>query len=136
MDGYYYPYNHKAPIPSQIRDSFQTSLNNLHTSYLDSYVLYNPLHMVEPSTPLRDPGSLWDDAAVREKVYMAWKELCKLQDEGAVRSIGVSNCYDVDVLKALVEERKVEVVQNMWCARSGWDEEVVAYCRENGIMYQ
>lgn len=85
---------------------------------------------------LRKPSSLWDDDAVRRKIYTAWKELGALRDEGTVRAIGVSNCYNVDVLKALVEERKVDVVQNVWSGLTGWDKEVVAYCRENGIMYQ
>ena len=70
---------------------------------------------------------------------MAWKELCRIRDEGVVRAIGLSNTYDVDVVRKLStgeEGRGVEVVQNRWYERNGWDKDVAGYCRENGIMYQ
>ena len=70
---------------------------------------------------------------------MAWKELCRIRDEGVVRAIGLSNTYDVDVVRKLStgeEGRGVEVVQNRWYERSWWDKDVAGYCRENGIMYQ
>ena len=56
-----------------------------------------------------------------------------------VRAIGLSNTYDVDVVRKLStgeEGRGVEVVQNRWYERNGWDKDVAGYCRENGIMYQ
>lgn len=58
------------------------------------------------------------------------------QDEGTVRAIGISNVYDVGVLKALEKERKVQIVQNRWYEGNAWDKEVWAYCKENGIIYQ
>jgi len=59
-----------------------------------------------------------------------------MQDEGVVRAIGVSNVYDVGVLKELDRERKVQIVQNRWYEGNDWDREVWAYCKENGIVYQ
>lgn len=59
-----------------------------------------------------------------------------LQDEGKVHKIGISNAYDVTLLKALGTERPVQVVQNRWFERNKWDKDVCSYCRENNIQYQ
>lgn len=62
-----------------------------------------------------------------------------LQDEGKVRStIGISNVYDVSILKTLEREtgRKVQVVQNRWYEGNKWDREVCKYCIDNGVDYQ
>lgn len=93
------------------------SLANLHTTYLDSYLLHSPLPTLK-------------------QTMEAWKTLMELQDEGKIRLIGVSNAYDVRVLAAIHEARKVQVVQNRWYEGNGWDQDVVNYCKESGIMYQ
>lgn len=93
------------------------SLATLGTDYFDSYLLYAPM----PTMP---------------KTLEAWRALMRLQDDGKVRMIGVSNTYDVDILQELSKKRKVEVVQNRWCKKNGWDKDVLDYCRESGIMYQ
>src|SRR5262245_15153046 len=36
------PYDVKASITTQVQQSFQSSLDHLHTDYLDSYVLHGP----------------------------------------------------------------------------------------------
>jgi diketogulonate reductase-like aldo/keto reductase len=66
----------------------------------------------------------------------AWHVLIALQDEGKVRKIGLSNVYDVGLLKALEAERQVQVVQNRWYEGNNWDRDVCKYCREKGIQYQ
>ncbi|CAA7260657.1 unnamed protein product [Cyclocybe aegerita] len=111
------PYNPSDSIPNQILASIQKSLSNLHTTYLDSYLLHSPLPTIE-------------------QTLEAWTTLRQLQDEGKVRLIGVSNTYDVRVLAALQKMRKVQVVQNRWYEGNEWDQAVARYCRENGIMYQ
>ncbi|PPR04370.1 hypothetical protein CVT26_004208 [Gymnopilus dilepis] len=111
------PYNPSDPISTQIQSSFQKSLSNLHTTYLDSYLLHSPL-------------------ATIEQTLEAWHALMQLQDEGKVRLIGVSNTYDVRVLEALSKARKVQVVQNRWYEGNDWDQKVFNYCKESGTMYQ
>ncbi|KAF9050186.1 NADP-dependent oxidoreductase domain-containing protein [Panaeolus papilionaceus] len=111
------PYNPSDPISTQILTSHQTSLSNLHTTYIDSYLLHSPLPTIE-------------------QTLEAWHTLMKLQDEGKVRMIGVSNTYDVRILAALQKARKVQVVQNRWYEGNGWDHAVLNYCREHDIMYQ
>lgn len=60
------------------------------------------------------------------------------QDEGRVRVIGLSNTYDPTLLARLGEDsgRAVQVVQNRWYERNGWDREGVEWCRANGAQYQ
>jgi diketogulonate reductase-like aldo/keto reductase len=60
----------------------------------------------------------------------------KLQDEGKVRMIGMSNTYDVKILVALQKARKVQVVQNRWYEGNKWDKQVFNYCHQHEIMYQ
>lgn len=97
----------------------QTSLRNLRTPYLDSLLLHSPLP--RPA----------DTVA-------AWRALIALQDAGTVRTIGVSNTYDVRVLERLAHEtgRAVQVVQNRWFEGNAWDREVARYCRGRNIQYQ
>lgn len=66
----------------------------------------------------------------------AWRALIAAQDAGTVRKIGVSNVYDVRVLTALGELRKVQVVQNRWYEGNMWDPDVWRYCKDQGIEYQ
>jgi len=59
-----------------------------------------------------------------------------LSGRGQVRKIGLSNVYDVGLLKALEAERQVQVVQKTGGTREYWDRDVCKYCREKGIPYQ
>jgi len=101
----------------QVKSSFQKSLTNLQTTYLDSYILHTPLNTLELTLE-------------------AWRVLIALQDEGKIRKIGLSNVYDVGLLRALDAEKRVQVVQNRWHERNNWDRDVCGYCRENEIEYQ
>ncbi|KAL5484967.1 hypothetical protein ACEPAI_7609 [Sanghuangporus weigelae] len=111
------PYDPSLSISEQVRASFQTSLRNLHTSYLDSYILHSPL-------PTRDD------------TLAAWNVLNSLKEQGKVHMIGVSNAYQVSIIELLDAEHKVEVVQNRWYQENDWDKDVVKYCKEHGVMYQ
>jgi len=113
------PYDPSSTVEEQVRSSFATSLRQLHTTYLDSYILHSPL----------------DTYA---KTLEAWRVLVGFQDEGRVRAIGLSNAYDPTFLARLGEDsgRAVQVVQNRWYERNGWDRQVVEWCRTNGAQYQ
>ncbi|KAG7446675.1 Aldo/keto reductase [Guyanagaster necrorhizus] len=111
------PYDPSATVPEQVRTSFEKSLANLRTAYIDSYILHSPLRTIH-------------------QTLEAWRVLIKLQDEGKVRMIGVSNAYDVGILRALGQERQVQVVQNRWYEGNAWDQDVVRYCKTNGVVYQ
>ncbi|KAF8512779.1 NADP-dependent oxidoreductase domain-containing protein, partial [Gautieria morchelliformis] len=111
------PYDPSSSVRAQVLASFQVSLRNLHTTYLDSLILHSPLETIG-------------------QTLEAWRTLMQLQDEGKVRMIGVSNTYDVQILNSLCELRKVQVVQNRWYEGNDWDKQVCAYCLVHGIQYQ
>lgn len=111
------PYNAKDAVKDQIAASLRVSLRNLRTCYIDSYLLHSPLKTVQATLE-------------------AWRALMAAQDAGSVRKIGVSNVYDVRILAALGELRKVQVVQNRWYEGNMWDPDVWKYCKNHGIEYQ
>lgn len=90
---------------------------NLHTTYIDSYLLHSHFPTIE-------------------ETLEAWRTLMKLQDEGKVRMIGMSNTYDVKIIAALQKLRKVQVVQNAWYEGNKWDKQVFNYCQQHEIIYQ
>jgi len=106
-------------VTEQVQASVQVSLKNLRTTYIDSYLLHSPLN------------TMW-------RTLEAWEVLKRLQDDGVVRLIGVSNTYDVETLKTLETQggRKPNVVQNRWYEGNGFDKAVVRYCKENSIYYE
>jgi diketogulonate reductase-like aldo/keto reductase len=62
----------------------------------------------------------------------------EIHDRGGARSLGISNTYDIRVLRQLFSEARVKptVLQNRFYADSGYDEEIRQFCAENGIAYQ
>jgi diketogulonate reductase-like aldo/keto reductase len=113
------PYDPRASLADQVVQSFDVSLANLKTHYVDSLVLHSPYP--------RD-----------EQTVEAWRALEELVDRGSVRQLGISNCYSLDVLRALYGASRIKpaVVQNRFYAETGYDRELRAFCREQGIVYQ
>jgi diketogulonate reductase-like aldo/keto reductase len=115
------PYDVKADLTTQVRQSFDSSLAHLQTDYLDSYVLHGPQY-------LRGLGAEdWEVWAAMEQLYESKK----------VRMIGVSN-VSADQLTLLCEkaQHKPMVVQNRCYAAFGWDQDVRAICRTHHLVYQ
>jgi diketogulonate reductase-like aldo/keto reductase len=115
------PYDARAPVGEQVRQSFASSLEHLHTNWIDSYVLHGP--SVARGLAPEDVG--------------AWEAMEQLHDEGGVRALGVSNVTR-EQLEILLGRARVtpSAVQNRCYASRGWDAEVRAICRERGISYQ
>ncbi|MBK8814641.1 MAG: aldo/keto reductase [Methylococcaceae bacterium] len=113
------PYDPNAPLEVQVAQSFQTSLENLQTDYLDGLILHSPLS---------DP----------EKTYQVWQAMEYLVRNGGVKQIGISNCYDFATFENLYRfaEIKPAVIQNRFYANSGYDRRIRNFCREHGIIYQ
>ena len=59
-------------------------------------------------------------------------------DKKEVGQLGISNCYDLDVLKYLFNNAKVKpsIVQNRFYAQSDYDKEIRSFCNENHITYE
>jgi diketogulonate reductase-like aldo/keto reductase len=115
------PYDPKADPATQVRQSFASSLEHLHTDYLDSYVLHGP------SARRGLPAEDWAVWGAMEELHRAKK----------ARVLGVSN-VSAEQLDLLCAKASVKpgMVQNRCYAVMGWDRDVRAICRDQGIVYQ
>jgi len=115
------PYNRQAPLADQVRESFESSLGNLRTDYLDSYLLHGPYSY---------PGLSEDD-------WEVWSAIEQIYRSGRTRSIGISN-VNAYQLAMLIEKADIKpmTVQNRCFANRGWDRQIRELCRAHGIMYQ
>ena len=113
------PYDHRAPIEDQVKQSLKVSLKNLHTEYLDSLVMHSPLDTVE-------------------KTMEAWRVMESFVDEGKVLRLGISNCYDYNFFTAIYNQARIKpsVLQNRFYAESNFDTELRKFCKEHSIWYQ
>lgn len=113
------PYNPNEPLDVQVAQSFEASKRNLGTPYLDALVLHSPLFPY---------ANLW----------MVWKAMEKIYEQGGTRALGISNCYDLELLKRLYHDAEVKpsVVQNRFYKESGYDTHLRQWCQDMGIVYQ
>lgn len=113
------PYNPSASIAEQVRQSFQASLKNLNTNYLDALLLHSPL-------------------PYHEQTMEAWRVLEELNKEGVVHKIGISNCYELNELKLIFDEASVKpsLLQNRFYAQTDYDKVLRRWCDEKNIRYQ
>jgi diketogulonate reductase-like aldo/keto reductase len=115
------PYDLKANLTTQVKQSFDSSLAHLHTNYLDSYVLHGP----------------YSRHGLSAADWEVWAAIEGLYDSKKTRLIGISNVSAGQL--ALLCERaahKPMVVQNRCYAALGWDRDVREICRAHGIVYQ
>jgi diketogulonate reductase-like aldo/keto reductase len=68
------PYNIDDTLENQILQSFNTSLKNLNTNYIDSYLLHSPFSNIESN-------------------LIAWKVLENLVNKGLIKYIGNYNIF-------------------------------------------
>jgi diketogulonate reductase-like aldo/keto reductase len=115
------PYDPDAPIPTQVEQSFASSLEHLGTEVIDSYVLHGPTQQA---------GLVRAD---RE----AWRAMEALHDSGRVRLLGVSN-VSLEQVQRLCQQARIKpsFVQNRCYAVRGWDRDVRQFCAAHGLVYQ
>ncbi|MBF0213327.1 MAG: aldo/keto reductase [Magnetococcales bacterium] len=113
------PYDPEATIGEQVRQSFHASLTNLQTSYLDALLLHSPM-------------------PTAAQTLEVWQVMEQLVQQGGVRQLGISNCYDLRQLRQLTDSATIKpaVVQNRFYAETRYDREIRAFCREHGMVYQ
>lgn len=113
------PYAADAGIAEQVLQSFAVSLQNLNADYLDTLILHSPL--ANPRLTLT-----------------AWRAMEQIFREGGACRLGISNYYELDLLKKLYSEAtiKPQVLQNRFYPSSGYDVELRQWCREHHITYQ
>lgn len=113
------PYDPKATLPDQIKQSCKMSLKNLAVSSLDCLVLHSPLvNFVH--------------------TRQVWQAMERLVHSGLVTQLGISNCYDFSLFENLYQaaELKPAVLQNRFYADTGYDRELRQFCLEHRIVYQ
>jgi diketogulonate reductase-like aldo/keto reductase len=115
------PYDPSADLTTQVRQSFESSLTHLGTSYLDSYVLHAPFQR----------------RGLSDADWEVWSAIEDLYQAGKTRMIGISNVAAAQ-LTELCENAKHKpmVVQNRCFAALGWDRQVREICQARGIIYQ
>jgi diketogulonate reductase-like aldo/keto reductase len=115
------PYALDDPIAKQVRDSFNNTLANLATTYLDAYLLHAPF----------SPNILSDEDLT------SWQAIALLKHNGQVRKIGVSNIIASQLVQLLgTSDTRPDIVQNFSLTQTAWDHEVRVICAANGIQYQ
>jgi len=113
------PFDATAELEQQVEQSFQKSLENLQTTYLDALILHSPMRDMD------DTIRVWH---VFESFY----------DAGKVRKLGISNIYSLDKLKELWNAATIKpsIVQNRFYEKSNFDVDLRQFCTEKGITYQ
>ena len=96
-----------------IRRELEGSLKRLQTDYIDLY----QIHWPDFDTPIEE----------------SWGEMARLQREGKVRHIGVSN-FGVDLLKHCRQIAPVQSLQPIYnMLERDIEQEILPFCRTNGI---
>lgn len=118
------PYN---TSPKEVRASVEESLRRMRTDYFDMMLIH---HAVPGKTDLKGEGLDMDV----ERVCMIWDTLSQLMYEGKLRGIGVSN-FNVEHLRLLMKNcREIPMINQIRCNPAGQNNEVIEFCKENGIL--
>lgn len=115
------PYDPNESLTTQVKQSFASSLEHLHTDYLDSYLLHGPYNY----------PSLGDED------FEVWQAIEDLYNLGSAKAIGISN-VNYGQLETLIQESKIKpmMVQNRCYAQTNWDKKVRELCKTHNIHYQ
>ena len=105
--------------------TFQESLDRLQQDYVDLLLIHwpNPIHV-------RD-----NDAWVTRNAEV-WRAMEDLYQAGKVKSIGVSNFRQHHLDKLLETAKVVPMVNQIKLAPGLEEKELVAYCREKGMLLE
>jgi len=113
------PYNQNDDVVVALEKSFETSLKNLRTDYIDSYLIHSPF----------GPG---------EDFVRVYQKMEEYVNKGLIGQIGISNCYEMPLLEFIYDNAKIKpkVVQNRFYKDSSYDQEIRNYCNLKEITYQ
>lgn len=100
------------------RKSFEKSLQDLQTDYVDLLLIH------------------WPDVHNFDRTVETWRALVKLQEGGLCRSIGVSN-FTISLIKDLMGRIEVvPAVNQVEFHTFLYQKELLAFCRENQILIE
>ncbi len=119
QDPNHVPYNKHSALELQVAESFEVSKRNLQTDYVDCFILHSP--MTKHTLTMK-----------------AWRAMESIHKLGGARQLGISNCYDINVFKALYTDAGVKpvVLQNRFYRDTGYDADLRQWCAEHGVIYE
>lgn len=119
QDPFNIPYNKKAPLSDQVAQSFEVSKKNLGVNYVDGLILHSPLENIDQS-------------------MIAWQAMEQIHKQGETKQIGISNCYDLKILKQLFETATIKptILQNRFYQDTDYDNKIREWCQQRKIIYQ
>ena len=100
--------------PAHLRAACEASLRRLRVERIDLY----QLHAIDPEVPLED----------------SLGEIARLQQEGKIRHVGVSN-FDADELARARRVVQVVSVQNRYNVSDRSSDPVLAVCERDGLAF-
>lgn len=115
------PYNENDSFQTQVLQSFASTLDHLHTDYLDSFVLHGPFY----------------NQGLIEADWEVWDTMESLVHKKQVKFLGISN-VTIHQLETLYNEVAIKpaFVQNRCFAVKHWDKEIREFCTAHHIIYQ
>lgn len=113
------PYDQQAPLSQQVIQSFEVSKKNLKLNDVDSLVLHSPLENIQ-------------------QLRAVWQSMESIYARQETKLLGISNCYDLELLKTLYHHATVKpsIVQNRFYRQTHYDKNLREWCREKNIIYQ
>ena len=109
----------------QARQAFKESLEKLGLDYLDLYLIHWP-----------NPKPLRENDQWKIRNAEVWRAMEDLYQEGKIRAIGVSNFLPHHLDALLATAKILPAVNQVRLAPGVYQEEVVDYCREKGILLE
>eukprot|EP01035_Chromulina_nebulosa_P019591 gene19591-25494_t len=105
------PYDTSLSLDKQVAMSFEVSLKNLKTDYIDSILLHSPLSNLSDT-------------------LIAWRVFEQLVDNKKVYHIGLSNTYDLSLLQQIFNEARIKpsFIQNRFYRDSNYDKGIRKFC--------
>ncbi|WP_018963819.1 aldo/keto reductase [Coprothermobacter platensis] len=105
-------------------DYFERTMKNLGLDYLDLYLIHWPW-------PWNEKGKDY-----KKENIDVWRAMEKLNTEGRIRAIGVSN-FDVEYLQVLLDNSEIKPMVNQIKFFIGnTQEEITQFCQKNGILVE
>ena len=109
----------------EARQAFEESMEKLGLDYLDLYLIHWP-----------NPKPLRENDEWKTRNAEVWRAMEDLYQEGKIRAIGVSNFFPHHLDALLETARVIPAVNQVRLAPGVYQEEVVAYCKEKGILLE
>lgn len=109
----------------EARQAFEESMEKLGLDYLDLYLIHWP-----------NPKPLRENDEWKTRNAEVWRAMEDLYQEGKIRAIGVSNFLPHHLDALLETARIIPAVNQVRLAPGVYQEEVVDYCKEKGILLE